>query len=90
MKISKSELQSKYGIALSAGKYSIKDEGGFYRIFSVKDDTEGCLLPGVRNTLVTVAQSRVSLARIKAVALPAIRAGKKVTIEIIPATGVQT
>ena len=52
-------------------------------------DTEGCLLPGVRNTPVTVAQSKVSLARIKAVALPALRAGRKVQIEIIPAQGVQ-
>ena len=89
MKISKSELQSKYGIALSAGKYSIKVDGGFYRIFSVKDDTEGCLLPGVRNSLVTVGHSRDNLAKLKAIVLPAIKAGQMVELEIIPATGVQ-
>ena len=52
-------------------------------------DTEGCLLPGTRNSLVTVGQSRVNLERIKAIVVPAIRAGQKVEIEIIPATGVQ-
>ena len=52
-------------------------------------DTEGCLLPGMRNSLVTVGQSRVNLERLKAVVVPAIRAGQKVTIEIIPASGEQ-
>lgn len=52
-------------------------------------DTEGCLLPGIRNSLVTVGQSKVNLERLKAVVVPAIRAGEKVTIEIIPATGAQ-
>lgn len=53
------------------------------------DDTEGCLLPGVRNSLVTVGHSRDNLAKLKAIVVPAIRAGQKVTIEIIPATGAQ-
>lgn len=52
-------------------------------------DTEGCLLPGMRNSLITVGQSKINLQRIKDIALPAIRAGEKVTIEIIPATGGQ-
>lgn len=52
-------------------------------------DTEGCLLPGIRNSLVTVGHSRNNLAKLKAIVVPAIRTGQKVTIEIIPATGVQ-
>lgn len=52
-------------------------------------DTEGCLLPGVRNSLVTVDHSRVNLAKLKAIVLPAIKAGQMVELEIIPATGVQ-
>lgn len=56
---------------------------------NVSTDTEGCLLPGMRNSLVTVGHSRDNLAKLKAIAVPAIRAGQKVTIEIIPATGVQ-
>jgi hypothetical protein len=51
-------------------------------------DTEGCLLPGIRNSAVTVGQSKVNLERIKAIVLPAIRKGQKVEIEIIPAHGV--
>lgn len=50
-------------------------------------DTEGCLLPGIKNSLVTVGQSKVSLARLKSICLPALKAGGKVTLEIIPATG---
>lgn len=49
------------------------------------EDTEGCLLPGVRNSPTTVGQSKVTLARMKAIVVPAIRAGTKVTIQIVPA-----
>lgn len=52
-------------------------------------DTDGCLLPGIRNSVTTVAQSRVNLERLKAIVVPAIREGKKVEIEIIPAQGAQ-
>lgn len=40
-----SEL-AKYGINLPDGKYKIKTVGNIYEIYSVKDDTEGCILLG--------------------------------------------
>ncbi len=47
MKISKKELFDKYGIKLDAGKYSVKIINNEYHIFTVKDDTEGCVLVGM-------------------------------------------
>lgn len=48
------------------------------------ENTEGCLLPGIRNSLATVGQSRDNLLKIRAILVPAIRSGQKVEIEIIP------
>ena len=48
--------------------------------------TEGCLLPGTRNSSATVANSRVALQKLKALC---ISGGAPITIEIIPAKGVQ-
>lgn len=47
-KISKSALLDNYGIDLPEGKFSIYLEGDKYKIYSVKDDTEGCLLPATK------------------------------------------
>ncbi|WNO06057.1 DUF5675 family protein [Rhodoferax mekongensis] len=47
-------------------------------------DTEGCLLPGMRNGPNSVASSRDNLAKLKAMILPALKRQERVTIEIIP------
>ncbi len=47
MQISKEALISKYGIDLKPGKYKVYATGDVYRIFTVKDDTEGCVLLGL-------------------------------------------
>lgn len=52
-------------------------------------DTEGCLLPGLRNSSATVGKSQNTLAFLKEYVLKALNAKKLVQIEIIPATGVQ-
>lgn len=46
MQIKKSELLKKYGIDLTFGKYQIYVKKDGYEIYTVKDDTEGCLLCG--------------------------------------------
>ena len=46
MKISKSDLQEKYGITLPSGKYMVHTKADHYEIYSVRDDTEGCLIVG--------------------------------------------
>jgi hypothetical protein len=47
-----------------------------------KDDTEGCLLPGTRNSNCTVSNSRMMLAALRAKVLPVLHAGEVVTIQI--------
>lgn len=46
------------------------------------EDTEGCLLPGLRMSDTRVASSRAALARIKELVLPALQKGTHVSIEI--------
>lgn len=48
-------------------------------------DTEGCLLPGSRNSEDTVASSQVALRALHNIIDPAIRAGEEVLWEIHPA-----
>ena len=45
--ITQKELLDKYGIDLPKGKYSINTKENVYDIYSVKDNTEGCILVGV-------------------------------------------
>ena len=46
-------------------------------------DTEGCLLPGIRNSENTVKDSRACLQRLRDLVVPAIKRGEPVTIGII-------
>lgn len=46
------------------------------------EDTEGCLLPGLRMSETRVVSSRAALAHIRELVLPALQAGEHVTIEI--------
>jgi hypothetical protein len=45
--------------------------------------TEGCLLPGTRNTANTVAGSQVALKKLRDLVVPMLKAGGPVTIEIL-------
>lgn len=46
------------------------------------DHTEGCLLPGTRNSNCTVSNSRLMLAALKMHVLPVLQSGEVVTIQI--------
>lgn len=65
---------------------TVKDVPGFQYIRihggNTQFDTEGCLLPGTRNTETTVAGSQVALKALRALILPALKAGEEVLIEI--------
>ena len=56
--IKKSELKKKYGINLNKGIYSIIKEGNKYKIHTVKDDTKGCVIVGVKSKNGEVLESR--------------------------------
>jgi len=45
-KITSDALFERHGIRLPRGKYRVYVRGGNYEIYSVKDDTEGCILVG--------------------------------------------
>lgn len=46
------------------------------------EDTEGCPLPGTRNSVNTVAGSQVALGKVRALVVPHLRAGGTVRLEI--------
>jgi hypothetical protein len=60
MKIGKYALLKKHGLHLPAGKYKIEVVGGFYNIYTVKDDTEGCILVGKTKGTDRVGMSRAA------------------------------
>ena len=67
MKVSKHDLYLRYGIELPTGKYSIKVDGNMYYIYTVKDDTEGCILVGDDNEVLFdafLANSRKAMDRL--------------------------
>lgn len=83
MKISRSELESKYGISLPRGKYSIKAQYGSYTINRVIDDTEGCLLVGKNTTKGMVTESKTTFIMLMNKYLtPAKKRGESVNITI--------
>jgi hypothetical protein len=49
---------------------------------NTQHDTEGCLLPGTRNSASTVASSQVALRKLRELVVPELQAGGEVTIEI--------
>lgn len=84
MTISRSELKTKYGIDLPKGKYSIKQNGDKYDIYTVKDDTDGCPLVGFNKTKGRVDDSRQAFATLMQKHLtPARNKKEKVYITIV-------
>ena len=56
--IKKSELKNKYGINLNKGLYKVVKEGNKYKIYTVKDDTSGCVIVGTKSENGKVLESR--------------------------------
>jgi hypothetical protein len=82
MKIGKSILLNKYGISLNSGKYQINACGDYYEVYTVKDDTEGCVLVGelLRDDFIT--HSRATFKTLMDTLLDATHANQVITIEI--------
>lgn len=78
MRISRKELQSKFGLALPAGKFKVNVVADSYEIFTVKDNTEGCILVGDIRSTDTVSKSVVAFNRLFAKMLTA----KDITLTI--------
>ena len=80
--ITQKQLKEKYGLDLSKGNYAFEIQGNKYKVYKVKDDTQGCILVG-RNTIKgTVTQSRDTMTKLMTKLEPACEKGI-VTIEII-------
>lgn len=60
MRISRKELQRRYGLDLPAGRFKINVVSDTYEVFTVKDDTEGCLLVGQTYAQDFVGNSRAA------------------------------
>ena len=61
MKISRKELLNIYGIDLPKGLYDIEVEGNNYNIYSVNDDSLGCLIVGENKEVGKVLNSRATM-----------------------------
>lgn len=57
-KMTSDALFERHGIRLPKGKYQVYVKGGNYEIYSVKDDTEGCILVGRAMAIDMVTNSR--------------------------------
>ena len=87
------EVTAEHSQRFGPGTLTLHDVPGykFIRIHggNTSADTEGCLLPGTRNSAATVANSRAALSYLKNIVSGALDKGERVQIEIIPAVGVQ-
>ena len=86
MKISKTELSSKYGINLPAGNYQITSDGMQYKISTVQDSTDGCILVGTQQGSKTdsfIGDSKTAYNALFRKITYAIKAGEKVSIQIM-------
>lgn len=59
--ITQKQLKEKYGLDLSKGNYAFEIQGNKYRIYNVKDDTEGCVLVGENKIKGQVINSRATM-----------------------------
>lgn len=64
MKITKEELKNKYGIELPKGQFSVKKVGDAYEVYSVKDDTQGCVILGENKVKGQVINSRATCEKV--------------------------
>lgn len=78
-----SELKNKYGIDLPVGKYKIIKDGDYYKIYTIKDDTEGCILLGFNKVKGKVIDSKVTFTKFMNIIKPVYEAKEKIELEII-------
>jgi hypothetical protein len=64
MKLTSRELKNQYGLDLPVGKFQVKPVGDHYEIYSVLDDTEGCVLTAEKLVGGTALNSRKAYARL--------------------------
>lgn len=86
MNITHQKLLSDHGIDLSKGKYAIRAKDGFYEIYTVKDDTEGCIIVGsinARDDDDWVGASKVAMSRLHSKIEQALANKEVVTLEIV-------
>lgn len=86
MNITHQKLLSDHGIDLSKGKYAIRAKDGFYEIYTVKDDTEGCIIVGSINKRTDddwVSGSQIAMQRLLPKIEDALAVKEKVTLEIV-------
>lgn len=78
-----SELKKVYGIELPIGKYKIIKDGDYYKIYTIKDDTEGCILVGFNKEKGKVLDSRVTFTRLMNKLKPIFEMKEKIELEIV-------
>lgn len=78
-----SELKKIYGIELPIGKYKIIKDGDYYKIYTIKDDTEGCILVGFNKEKGKVLHSRVTFTRLMNKIKPMFEMKEKIELEIV-------
>lgn len=78
-----SELKKIYGIELPIGKYKIIKDGDYYKIYTIKDDTEGCILVGFNKEKGKVLDSRVTFTRLMNKIKPMFEMKEKIELEIV-------
>lgn len=78
-----SELKNKYGIDLPVGKYKIIKDDNFYKIYTIKDDTEGCILIGFNKVKGKVIDSKVTFAKFMGIIKPIYEGNEKIELEIV-------
>lgn len=80
--ITQKELLDKYGIDLPKGKYSINTKENVYDIYSVKDNTEGCILVGENKVKGKVINSKKTMKKLMMILQKAIDNNEKIFINI--------
>lgn len=78
-----SELKKVYGIELPIGKYKIIKDGDYYKIYTIKDDTEGCILVGFNKEKGKVLDSRVTFTHLMNKLKPIFEMKEKIELEIV-------
>ena len=80
--ITQKELLDKYGIDLPKGKYSINTKENVYDIYTVKDNTEGCILVGEYKVKGKVINSKKTMKKLMLILQKAIDNNEKIFINI--------
>ena len=83
MQITKKEIKEKYGIDIPKGKFQIYVKNNNYEIYSVKDDTAGCILVGIDKGKDIIYNSRKTFGELMEI----LQKEKDIEIEILETYG---